>query len=495
MHMKTLLQRIADRAVSGAKKATDADLALQGSMAALIEVAATRYAFDPGQSWRPGKPYRLLLAGYSGVRNTGADARVEEMIRQFRHLFGDENLDLSILTIDPAGSRGYFPTAKQLLLPKIFPAWLASTVRQQHGVIACEGSMFKSKFANALATMMTGSLGLAAAEGKLAVGYGGEAGRMDPSLERLVERYCRDTLQICRNENSASILGKLGIECKVGTDTAWTYQPRDLEHGRTLLREAGWDGVQPVIAFCPINPFWWPVKADLQKAVENRLTGAHEDAHYASVYFHNSGPEVDRKQVQYLTHLVQAARAFRDRHNAFVILYGSEALDRRAAEVMAPMLGGDVPLFVSDELDHGSMIATLWNCDVVVSSRYHAIVCSMAGKPVSVGVTMDERIRNLMDDRGTPELSLEVDDPNLGEHLIEQLEHVWRDKDGMRAGIDRTVVKNLELLGKMGGMLVDRARSIHPDLPFRAELGEHGDPWAHLPPLGDRVRDLVERHG
>ena len=39
-------------------------------------------------------------------------------------------------------------------------------VPKHHGVVACEGSMFKSKFANALATMMIGSLGIAAAEGR-----------------------------------------------------------------------------------------------------------------------------------------------------------------------------------------------------------------------------------------------------------------------------------------------------------------------------------------
>ena len=40
--------------------------------------------------------------------------------------------------------------------------------------------MFKSKFANALTTMMIGSLGIAAAQNKLSVGYGAEAGHMDP---------------------------------------------------------------------------------------------------------------------------------------------------------------------------------------------------------------------------------------------------------------------------------------------------------------------------
>ena len=44
--------------------------------------------------------------------------------------------------------------------------------------------MFKSKFANALTTMMIGSLGIAAAQNKLSVGYGGEAGHMDPPIRK-----------------------------------------------------------------------------------------------------------------------------------------------------------------------------------------------------------------------------------------------------------------------------------------------------------------------
>lgn len=471
-----------------ANTATDADRALEASMAALIELAATRYAVDPGARWRPGEPFKLLLAGYTGTRNTGADVRVEEMIRQLRHLWGDEHLELSILTIDPNQSRGYFKTARQLHLPQIFPAWLASTVRAHHGVLACEGSMFKSKFANALATMMTGALGLAAAENKIAVGYGGEAGHMDEHLRDLVARYCRDTLQICRNDNSARILGELGIPCRIGTDTAWTYQPPDV--GEAVLRRHGWDGRRPVVAICPINAFWWPVRADLGKAAARALTGAHRDSHYASVYFHADGPEVARRQDAYLSALAHAARAFAARHDAFLVLYGSEALDRRACEALAARLDPAPPLIVSDEHDHPEMVATLWASDLLVSSRYHAIVCSMAGRAISLGVTMDERIRNLMADRGTPELSIEVDAPDLGELLLERMERAWTEREALRDGIERTVVRNLRRMGHMGAMLVDHARARHPELPFAEHLGEHGDPWAHLPPLAPRLAAL-----
>ena len=60
----------------------------------------------------------------------------------------------------------------------------------------------------------------AAAENKLAVGWGGEAGKMDPVLETLVRRYCRDALILCRNEESREVLARLGVSSASGTDTA-----------------------------------------------------------------------------------------------------------------------------------------------------------------------------------------------------------------------------------------------------------------------------------
>src|SRR5690606_2479788 len=155
-------------------------------------------------------------------------------------------------------------------------------VHQQHGVIACEGSMFKSKFANALSTMMVGSLGLASAEGKLAVGYGGEAGSMDPSLEDLVRSYCQEALIITRNDESCTRLAKLGLRSKRGTDTAWTFDPGDPGRAQALLERAGWDGRTPVLAIAPINAFWWPVNPDLVKGALRLGAGLHSDAHYAS---------------------------------------------------------------------------------------------------------------------------------------------------------------------------------------------------------------------
>lgn len=473
----------------------DADVVLQGTMAGFIELAASRYALDPGAQWKAGEPLKVLLAGYSGTRNTGADVRVEEMIRQFRHLFGDEHLELSILTIDPELTRGYFRTVRQIHLPKIFPKFLFDVVHEQHAVIACEGSMFKSKFASALATMMVGALGLASAEQKLAVGYGGEAGAMDPTLQDLVKRYCGDSLIIARNVASQDVLAKLGVASRPGTDTAWTFEPAPAEVGRKVFLDHGWDGKTPILALCPINAFWWPVKPNVPRAFVNSFSGIYDDAHYGSVYFHNDSAEVEEKQEAYLHAIANAVTRFREDHDVFLAMVGSEQLDRSACERLNEILGGGHPVIVSDDHDMYDMVSIMRTATYMVSSRYHACVTSMAGRVVSGGITMDERIRNLMADRGQPHLSLDCDDPDLEEKTYVMLETLVRDADAIRRGIDECVVKNLVRMGQMGMILVDHVKERHPDFPFRPELGLAGDPWDHLPELPPAVQAIVERVG
>ncbi len=491
-----LRERVSARvrdAVDSAKEAVDPDVLLLESMGALIELSAARYAVDPGATWRPGQPLKLLFAGYSGTRNTGADVRVEEMIRQIRFLLGDDLAELSITTIDPALTQGYFRTVTQLHLPQIFPRFVFDTVHEVHGVVACEGSMFKSKFANALATLMVGALGVAAAENKLAIAYGGEAGAMDPALQRLVRKHCRDALVICRNEASRDVLAELGVPSESGTDTAWTFTPAPASTGHAMLRDAGWDGKKKVLAVCPINAFWWPVKPDVLKGVARATTGAYEKDHYSSVYFHRSGDDVDAAQDAYIRGLAEGVRRFRAEADVFVVLVAMEKLDRSACEQLQTALGYPVPTFVSDDHDMFALVSLLRRCDLLLSSRYHAIVCSMPGLVPSAGVTMDERIANLMDDRGTPELCLRVDQPALGKAVHATLQRLHADGASLSDGIGRTVVANLERMGRMGQIFVDHLRERHPEMPLRPELGRHGDPWAHLPPFSPELAALVER--
>ncbi len=466
------------------------DFVLEAWVSSTIESARLRWMLGGGQPWRRGEKLKLLFAGYNGTRNTGSDVRVEEMLRQVRHVLGAENCELSVMTQNFDFSRGHFEDTRQVRLPDIFPPFLRREVPQHHGVVACEGSMFKSKFANALTTMMIGSLGLAAAQNKLSVGYGAEAGYMDPLVKRMCARYCRESLVITRNEESRTLLRELGVPTELGTDTAWTFEPLPIEYGRKVLQQAGWDGTTPVLVICPINPFEWPVRASVGKYMLHGLTGAYKESHYRSVYFHNSGAAADKALTHYLTAIANAVSAFRQQHNVFVVLAATERLDARPARRISEMLGG-VPLFSSDDYSMFQLVSILRACHMMVSSRYHGIVTSMPAMVVSAGITMDERIRNLMYERGHQDLLLTVDDPGLEGKLLVILEKLRTENERIAEGIGRTVVKNLKVMARMGLHFQEEVQRRYPEFPARTGTYSWED---YLPPFSQSLRSLAEAH-
>src|SRR6266436_3783694 len=466
------------------------DFLLVAWVSALIEITRFGWMLGLGKRWTPGEKLKLLFAGYNGTRNTGSDVRVQEMLRQIRHVLGADKTDFSVMSFDFDRTRGYFEGTRQVYLPNAFPPFLFREVRQNHGVIACEGSMFKSKFANALTTMMIGSLGLASAENKLSLAYGGEAGHMDRLVERMCERYVHDSLVITRNEESQKLLTSLGIPTELGTDTAWTFEPHPPAYSRKVLREAGWDEKTPVMVICPIHPFVWPVKASIGKYLARVTTGAYKDSQYRTVYFFQSGSRVEKKYRHYISSFTNALAAFRERHRVFPILVAMERLDAVACRDIEKTLPG-IPVFTSDDYDMFQIVSILRACTYMVSSRYHGIVTCMPSQVASAGVTMDERIRNLMRERGHQHLLLTVDDPELEPKLLQIMEALVAEADTVREGIGGTVVRNLKVMARMGTFLEDAVRRAYPEFPLRSGVLSWED---YLPPLSNQLLQLAKRY-
>ena len=466
------------------------DFILEAWVSGLIERNKFEWMFGAAHAWQPGDKLKLLFAGYNGTRNTGSDVRVEEMLRQVRRILGPENLSLRVMSQNFDLTRGYFGDARQVHLPDVFPRFLHSEVRQSDGVVACEGSMFKSKFANALTTMMIGALGIAAAQNKLSVAYGAEAGAMDPLLQKMCRRYCRKSLVITRNIESQAVLGKLGVPTELGTDTAWTFEPLGPEYAQKALRAQGWDGATPILAVCPINPFWWPVSASLGKWLAHSATGAFDRSYYRTIYFHRSGASVDASFEKYLEAMARAVDFYRKSRRVFPVLVAMEMLDREACQRVAEKLGG-APVFSSDHYNMYEIVSILRACHRMVSSRYHAIVTSMPAGVPSAGVTMDERIRNLMRERGHDHLLSRVDDPDLTDRIVSSLHSLDEQTDEIRDAMAKVVARNLRMMARMGVYFEETVARRYPDFPIRSGVLDWED---YLPPLGPSLRVLLENH-
>jgi len=220
------------------------------------------------------------------------------------------------------------------------------------------------------------------------------------------------------------------------------------------------------------------------------LTGAYKDSHYRGPYFHNAGPQADRAYQHYLTSIANAVDAFRKQREVYVILVATERLDARPCHRISEKLGG-VPVLTSEEYNIYELVSVLRACRMMASSRYHGIVTSMPALVPSAGITMDERIRNLMRERGHPELLMNVDDADLEPKLLAALNTLATDGERIADGIARTVVGNLKVMARMGVYFEEEVQRRYPEFPTRRGEWSWKD---YLPPMSTELHSLIEAY-
>ena len=174
----------------------------------------------------------------------------------------------------------------------------------------------------------------------------------------------------------------------------------------------------------------------------------------------------------------------------FPVIIGMEMLDRDACERVAERIGG-APIFSSDRLNMYELVSILRACDRILSSRFHAIVTSMPAGVPSAGVTMDERIRNLMRQRGHDHLVMGVEDADLAEKIVAALHALDADEEGIRHAMGSVVAFNLRMMAAMGVYFEEHVARRYPEFPVRTGVLGWED---YLPELSPLLCGLLEQH-
>jgi polysaccharide pyruvyl transferase WcaK-like protein len=137
------------------------------------------------------------------------------------------------------------------------------------------------------------------------------------------------------------------------------------------------------------------------------------------------------------------------------------------------------------------LVSVLRACHMMASSRYHGIVTSMPALVPSAGITMDERIRNLMRERGHEDLLMNVDDPDLEPKLLAALIKLSQEREKIADGIGRTVVRNLKVMARMGVYFEEEVQRRYPEFPTRRGEWSWED---YLPPMNSGLHSLAEAY-
>jgi polysaccharide pyruvyl transferase WcaK-like protein len=186
--------------------------------------------------------------------------------------------------------------------------------------------------------------------------------------------------------------------------------------------------------------------------------------------------------------MADGVKGYQKTRKVFPVLVAMEMLDQEACERVAEKLGG-APVFGSKQFNMYELVSILRASDRILSSRYHAIVTSMPGGVPSAGVTMDERIRNLMRERGHDHLLMRVDEPNLADRIVTSLKALDAETDAVRDAMGRTVARNLQVMARMGTYFEEQVAKRYPEFPVRS--GVLG--WEeYLPQLSPNLVKLLE---
>jgi len=466
-------------------------LSMDNVNAWIVKGAVAVSALPKFETWKPNEKLKILLVGYNGKRNTGADVRVAEMVKQFYRVLNTDQIEISVITLDKTLTDVYFkPPTKQIEINSIYFKDLFDACRNHHVAVLCEGSTLKSKFANALTLFFCEAAGIMKKQGKPCIAYGSEAGEMDDFVKRAASELCSETYFIARTQASLDIIKSMGLEGRLGTDTAWTFPPAPSDWAkRELMEKTGWDGKKPIVGAAVINPFYWPVKPSLLKVGKSAIRRKWE-MHYEKWYFFTWSEERKKLFRAYIEGIADALNKFSSEHDTHVVAFGMEALDYDACNELVNLIKPPSGFFSSKFYDGYQITALLHSLSLLVTSRYHAKVLSSSGGVPAVAVSMDERLYNIFDEAGhIADYYLPCDEPDLGKKLLEKMEKCWENREKVSSEVLATLPGYLRKMADMGSFFRKWIEESFPGI----RLGPEPEDWlGYLPELHDGLKAVLD---
>ncbi len=349
---------------------------------------------------------RVLMVGYNGANNTGAEALLQADIEDVRAVLGPE-AHITVPTLNEANLRRYLaegPTLRIAPMPALFFASIRRLVRESDLVLLAEGSTYMDTWGSPLLWLFLWATHCAAELGKPCLAYAVDAGSLRPANARRVARVAsRTSLIVTRNRAAAGRLRAMGVTAPIQStaDNAFTFPTRLADSGwleREWPRAARGGGMDSggVVGLATVNFHLFPGVM--------RLWGRRENL-YKWPYYLSSSPE--RRAAGEALARAYAALADRivESTGKAVALICMEQLDEAiAGRVRACMSHPeDARIFSARQYDASRMTALLRSLDLLVTSRYHAAVLSLEAAVPQIAVGHDTRLDTLYRDLGLHE--------------------------------------------------------------------------------------------
>jgi polysaccharide pyruvyl transferase WcaK-like protein len=342
---------------------------------------------------------RVLMVGYNGANNTGAEALLASDIKDVRSVLGP-GAHITVPTLNPENLRRYVtenPTLRIAPIPTLFFGAFRRLVRESDLVLLVEGSTYMDSWGSPLLWSFLWASHCAARMGKPCMAYAVDAGTLKPFNAQLVRRVASRTgLIVTRNRAAAGRLRSVGVTAPIlsTADNAFTFQPRETDQGwvaHEWPRAAG-----GVVGLAMVDFSLFPAVM--------RPWGPRELC-YKWPYYFSSSPERSRASEMLARGYASLADHVVESTGKAVALISMEQLDEALAErVLRRMRHPEsARIFSARQHDASRMTCLLRGLDLLVTSRYHAAVLSLAAGVPQVAVHHDTRLSTIYEDIGLKE--------------------------------------------------------------------------------------------
>jgi polysaccharide pyruvyl transferase WcaK-like protein len=342
---------------------------------------------------------RVLMVGYNGANNTGAEALLLSDIEDVREVLGSQ-AHITVPTLNEANLRRYLaegPGLRIAPMPTLFFASIRRMVRESDLVLLVEGSTYMDTWGSPLLWAFLWATHCAAEMGKPCLSYAVDAGTLRPANARRARRVAsRTDLIVTRNQAAAGRLRAMGVTAPIlsTADNAFTFQPRQADQGwlqREWARAAG-----GVVGLATVNFHLFPAVM--------RPWGRRERC-YKWPYYFSSSPERRAAGDELARAYAALADRVVERTGKAVALICMEQLDEAIAHRVHRFMTHpqDARIFSAREHDASRMTTLLRGLDLLVTSRYHAAVLSLEAAVPQIAVGHDTRLDTLYRDLGLRE--------------------------------------------------------------------------------------------
>jgi polysaccharide pyruvyl transferase WcaK-like protein len=391
----------------------------------------------------------VLLVGYNGANNTGAEALLLSDLEDVRAVLGPQAF-ITVPTLNEPKLRRYLAEGPTLEITPINPVFFVDVwrlVRAHDLVVLVEGSAYMDTWTSALLWYFLWATYCASAMGKPCLAYAVDAGSMSAFNQRLTRLVAsRTDLIVTRSQAAAERLRAFGVRApiEVTADNAFNFQPDSSDAGWV---QQAWPEARELVGLAVVNFHLFPVVM--------RPWGQAEDC-YRWPYYYSSSPERSRAAEALADGYAALADRLVERHGKSIALIAMEELDERLARaVLARMHHPEgARVFSSREHNASKMTVLLRGLELLVTSRYHACVLSLAAQVPQVAVGHDLRLETIYRELGWHDrYFLRPGTPGLFETLEARVEDLLAnpalERERLRQGFEAHLAsskRNRELL-------------------------------------------------